>query len=69
MQFIPDIIKVKHGKMTPHYIADGLEEILKETYGYPIYQEQVMTIFNKIGGFSLGESDIIRRAMSQWLAC
>lgn len=69
MQFIPDIIKVKHGRLTPHYIADGLEEILRPTYGYPIYQEQVMQIFNKIGGFSLGESDIIRRAMSQWLAC
>lgn len=65
MQFIPDIIKVKHGQMKPHYIADGLEEILKETYGYPIYQEQVMQIFNKIGGFSLGESDVIRRAMSK----
>lgn len=65
MQYIPDIINVKHGKQKPHYIADGLEEILKPTYGYPIYQEQVMQIFNKIGGFSLGESDIIRRAMSK----
>lgn len=65
MQYIPDIIKVKQGKMRPHYICDGLSEILAPTYGYPIYQESVMQIFNKIGGFSLGESDIIRRAMSK----
>ena len=65
MQYIPEVIKVKHGRAKPRYIADGLEEILSETYGYTIYQEQVMQIFNKIGGFSLGESDIIRRAMSK----
>ena len=65
MQSIPDIIKVKRGEMTPHYIANGLAKILGLTYGYPIYQEQVMQIFNKVAGFSLGESDIIRRAMSK----
>lgn len=65
MQYIPDIIKVKHGKQAPHYVAEGLEEILAPTYGYPIYQEQVMQIFNKICGFSLGEADVIRRAMSK----
>lgn len=65
MQSIPDIIKVKHGEITPNYIAKGLAEILDVTYGYPIYQEQVMQIFNKVAGFSLGESDIIRRAMSK----
>jgi len=65
MQYIPDIIKVKQGKMRPRYICNGLKEILDSTYGYPIYQETVMQIFNKIGGCSLGESDIIRRAMSK----
>lgn len=65
MSDIPNMIKVKHGEMIPHYIADGLEEILSLTYGFPIYQEQVMQIFNKVAGFSLGESDIIRRAMSK----
>lgn len=65
MQYIPEIIKVKQGQKTPAYIADGLEDIMSLTYGSPIYQEQVMSIFNKIAGFSLGESDIIRRAMSK----
>jgi len=65
MQYLPAITDVKHGRKTPRYIAKGLEEILAPTYGYPIYQEQVMSIFHKIAGFSLGEADIIRRAMSK----
>lgn len=65
MDDIPKIIKSKFGKEVPKYIADGLEEILAPTYGYPIYQEQVMQIFNRVADFSLGESDIIRRAMSK----
>ena len=65
MQYIPEIISVKHRIKTPEYIADGLEEILAPTYGKPIYQEQVMQIFNQVAGFSLGESDIIRRIMSK----
>lgn len=65
MQYIPQITAVKWGKAKPNYIAEGMEEILAPTYGSPIYQEQIMQIFNKIGGFSLGESDIIRRAMSK----
>ena len=65
MKYIPDITAVKNGSKTPTYIADGLEEILEVTYGYTIYQEQVMQIFNKVAGFSLGEADIIRRAMGK----
>lgn len=65
MQYIPQITNVKWGKSKPKYIAEGMEGILAPTYGSPIYQEQIMQIFNKIGGFSLGESDIIRRAMSK----
>lgn len=65
MQYIEAITEVKHGRRQPEYIANGLEEILSPTYGYPIFQEQVMQIFNKIAGFSLGESDIIRRAMAK----
>lgn len=65
MKYIPDITAVKNGSKTPTYIADGLEDILKVTYGYTIYQEQVMQIFNKVAGFSLGEADIIRRAMGK----
>lgn len=65
MQYLPRIINVKHGREVPHYIAKGLEEILAPTYGYPIYQEQIMQIFNKVCGFSLGEADVIRRIMSK----
>lgn len=65
MDFIPEIIKVKFGEKKPEYIVKELEEILSPTYGYPIYQEQLMDIFHKCAGFSLGEADIIRRYMSK----
>jgi DNA polymerase-3 subunit alpha len=65
MQYLDDIINVKHGREKTEYIASALEPILAETYGKPIYQEQVMQIFNKVAGFSLGEADIIRRAMGK----
>lgn len=65
MQFLDDIIATKHGRKTPKYIAAGLEDILSDTYGKPIYQEQVMQICNKVAGFSLGEADIVRRAMGK----
>ena len=65
MQYLDDIIDVKHGRKKPRYIVPQMEEILGATYGYPVYQEQIMQIFNKIAGFTLGESDIIRRYMSK----
>lgn len=65
LQYIPGVIKSKHGIEKPVYIANGLEEILSSTYGYTIYQEQVMEIFHKIAGLSLGEADIVRRAMAK----
>ena len=65
MQYLDHIIDVKNGKEKPEYIADGLEEILAPTYGYTIYQEQVMQIFNKVANFSLGEADVVRRAMGK----
>lgn len=65
LQFLNDIIEVKHGRKVPNYIIPELENVLGKTYGYPIYQEQIMEIFNKFAGFSLGESDIIRRYMSK----
>lgn len=65
MQFLDSIIQVKHGKKKPSYVIPEMEEILGTTYGYPVYQEQIMQIFNKFAGFSLGESDIIRRYMSK----
>ncbi len=65
MEFIPDIIKSKNGELKPEYCVLELEEILSPTYGYPIYQEQLMDIFSKCAGFSQGEADIIRRYMSK----
>lgn len=65
IQFLDDITAVKNGTKKPDYIIPEMEEVLGKTYGYPIYQEQIMQIFNKFAGFSLGESDIIRRYMSK----
>lgn len=65
MQYLDSIIAVKHGRQKPDYVIPEMESILGQTYGYPVYQEQIMQIFNKFAGFSLGESDIIRRYMSK----
>lgn len=65
MQYIPKILAVKNGQAKPKYIIPEMESVLGETYGCPIYQEQVMQIFNKFAGFSLAEADIIRRLMSK----
>lgn len=65
MDFIPDIIAVKHGRKKPKYILPQIEKILSKTYGQCIYQEQLMSIFHECAGFSLGEADIIRRYMSK----
>ena len=65
MQYLDSIIAVKHGRKEPDYVIPEMETILGKTYGYPVYQEQIMQIFNKFAGFSLGESDIIRRLMSK----
>lgn len=55
----------KKGKMDPEYIHPKLKSVLEETYGIILYQEQVMKIANIIGGFSLGEADILRMAMGK----
>lgn len=65
MDSVPDIIAVKHGKKEPNYCIPELSEILNPTYGYPVYQEQIMDIFHKCAGFTSGEADIIRRYMSK----
>lgn len=64
MQFLDQVIEVKHGAK-PQYITPELESILKETYGAIIYQEQVQTIFRELAGYTLGQADIVRRAMSK----
>ena len=58
-----DFIKRKHGKIPVEYPHSSLEPILKETYGVILYQEQVMQIASVMGGFSLGQADMLRRAM------
>lgn len=58
-----DFIKRKHGEIPIEYPHPSLAPILKETYGVILYQEQVMQIASVMGGFSLGQSDMLRRAM------
>ena len=65
MGSIPEYIKRKHGKSTITYLHPKLENILKDTYGIIVYQEQVMQIANEIGGFTLAQSDLMRRAMGK----
>jgi DNA polymerase III subunit alpha len=65
MDLIPDFIKRKQGKIPIVYETSELEPILKDTYGVIVYQEQVMAIANTIAGFSLGQADILRRAMGK----
>ena len=65
MDSIPEYIKRKNNPSKVEYIDDSLKDILKETYGIIIYQEQVMQIAVKMAGYTLGEADILRRAMSK----
>src|SRR5262249_55094177 len=65
MQMLEDCVQRKHGKVRIQYMLPELEPILKETYGIITYQEQVMQIASKVGGFSLGEADLLRRAMGK----
>ena len=65
MAWIDDYIKRKRGETTIQYDLPELKEILQETYGITIYQEQVMMIANKVAGFSMGQADILRKAMGK----
>ena len=65
MNNIDSYIKRKQGKEKIDYIDPSLEGILKPTYGIIIYQEQIMQIANVMAGYSFGEADILRRAMSK----
>lgn len=62
---VDDFIERKHGKRQIRYELPHLEHILKDTYGVIVYQEQVMRIANELAGFSLGDADILRRAMGK----
>ena len=65
MANIPVYCAVKHGEQKPDYIHPLIEPILKETFGVIIYQEQVMQIAQVLSGYSLGEADLLRRAMGK----
>ena len=62
---IDDFINCKHGRKEVRYEFPVLAEILAETYGVIVYQEQVMQVANLIAGYSLGEADLLRRAMGK----
>ena len=65
MEQIPKFIERKHGRTKVEYEHPLMEAILKETYGIMVYQEQVMRIASDLAGFSMGEADILRRAMGK----
>ena len=65
MDNIPRYINCKKGEEKPDYMHDSLQPILEETYGVMIYQEQVMQIAQTLSGYSLGEADLLRRAMGK----
>ena len=65
IKFIPSFIDRKFGREEVSYPFPQLESILKETYGIPVYQEQVVQIAQSVAGFSLGKSDVLRRAMGK----
>jgi len=62
---VDDYVKRKHGTMEEKYDLPQLESILKETHGVILYQEQVMKIASVLAGFSLGDADLLRRAMGK----
>lgn len=65
MDSIPEYINNKKNKDDIHYVHPKLENILNVTYGCIVYQEQVMQIVREIAGYSMGQADIVRRAMSK----
>ena len=65
MDDIPKYIACKHGLEKITYLHEKLVPILEETYGVMVYQEQVMQIAQSIGGYTLGQADILRRAMGK----
>lgn len=65
MDMIPSFINRKHGREPIEYDHPWMKDILSETYGIMVYQEQVMQIASKLANFSLGEGDVLRRAMGK----
>jgi DNA polymerase-3 subunit alpha len=65
MGMIDDFIDRKHGRKEVAYDLPEMKEILEETFGVMVYQEQVMQISNRLAGYSLGDADLLRRAMGK----
>lgn len=65
MDFIPQYIERKHGKVNVEYIHPSLESVLQKTYGIVVYQEQIMEIARNLAGFSYGEADVLRKAVGK----
>ena len=65
MEHINTFIEAKHGRAAPKYLHESLKGILEETYGVIVYQDQVFFIAQAFAGYSLGEADILRKAMGK----
>ena len=65
MDYIPQFIRRKHGKEKISYVVPAMEKYLKETYGITVFQEQVMLLSQELGGFTKGEADSLRKAISK----
>jgi DNA polymerase-3 subunit alpha len=65
MDNIPQFVKSKNGEQAISYPDPSLEDVLKETYGVIVYQEQVMQVARIIAGYSMGQADLLRRAMGK----
>ncbi len=65
MELIPDFIARKHGRSRITYEHPAMEKFTRETYGIMVYQEQIMQIASEMAGFTMGEADILRRAMGK----
>ncbi len=65
MQYIPSFVSRKNGTEEVSYDLDEMKEILNDTYGVTVYQEQVMLLSQKLAGFTKGEADMLRKAMGK----
>jgi len=65
MELIPDFVQRKHGRSKITYEHPAMEKFTRETYGIMVYQEQIMQIASEMAGFTMGEADILRRAMGK----
>ena len=65
MQYIPEFVARKHGKSEVVFDLPEMEEFLKDTYGITVYQEQVMLLSQKLGNFTKGEADMLRKGMGK----